>query len=350
MNNFLAQATLPLLRLTDPERAHRIGLRAIALGLAGRESGVDDPRLAVDAFGLHFPNPLGLAAGFDKNAESVAGLARLGFGFVETGTVTPLPQAGNPKPRLFRLAEDRAVINRMGFNNAGLAAYLAHLKRLPRQAVPIGANVGINKENAVPERDYPALVQAVAAHADYIVVNVSSPNTPGLRDLQSEDRLGAILRAIREQVPTRPPLLVKLAPDLAEAGLAAIVDTCCAEGVDGLIVSNTTITRPQTLKSRSAAETGGLSGVPLFALSTSVLRRVAEISAGRLVLIGVGGVASGEDVLAKLRAGAHLVQLYTAFGYEGPPLLRRIKRELLAALNHAGFSDVRAAVGADLRS
>ena len=350
MTMLLASTLLPLLRWMDPERAHSLALQGLALSLAGRDRTTDDPRLQVTVLGKRFSNPLGLAAGFDKNAVAIAGLSAIGFGFVETGTVTPRPQAGNPRPRLFRLTEDRAVINRMGFNNAGLQAYVARLKARRMGGVPVGANVGINKEGAEPLRDYPALVQAVAPHADYVVVNVSSPNTPGLRDLQGEDRLRDILQAINAAVPNRPPLLVKLAPDLADAGLAAIVEACISERVDGLIISNTTISRPPGLKSPQVSQPGGLSGAPLFPLSTAVLRRVAEIAAGRLVLIGVGGVFSGADVLAKLRAGASLVQLYSGFAYGGPAMIPRLKRELLTALQEAGFPDVTAAIGADLRS
>jgi dihydroorotate dehydrogenase len=348
----VASALMPLLRAADPERAHRLALLALRCGLAGRDTTPDDPRLEVRVLGLRFANPIGLAAGFDKNAEAVAPLSRLGFGFIETGTVTPRPQAGNPRPRLFRLEADRAVINRMGFNNGGLDAYLRNLAAgcaAARPGVPVGANVGINKDGAEPERDYPALVAAVATLADYVVINVSSPNTPGLRDLQGEARLRGILRAVREAVPQRPPLLVKVAPDLSEAGLEAVVSACVEGGAEGMIVSNTTISRPPGLRSPRANEAGGLSGAPLLALSTDVLRRAARLAAGRLVLVGAGGVASGADALAKLRAGASLVQLYSALVYEGPALVGRLRRQLLAALDEQGFASVADAVGADLR-
>ncbi|HET8997386.1 MAG TPA: quinone-dependent dihydroorotate dehydrogenase, partial [Acetobacteraceae bacterium] len=271
-------------------------------------------------------------------------LRRLGFGFVETGTVTPRPQQGNPRPRLFRLLPDDAVINRMGFNNGGLEAYLRRLAAVPRSDIPLGANVGINKEGADPPRDYPALIAAVAPHADYTVINVSSPNTPGLRDLQGEQQLRAILQAVAA-VPNRPPLLVKIAPDLSEPALAAIVETCVAEGVQGLIVSNTTISRPPGLHAPQARETGGLSGRPLFALSTTVLARAFRLARGRLVLIGVGGVLSGRDALAKIQAGASLVQLYTGFALHGPALIPWLKAELAQALAEAGFARVEDAVG-----
>jgi dihydroorotate dehydrogenase len=350
MTPAIASAVMPLLRGLDAERAHRIAFGALAWGLAGQDRTPDDARLALDTLGTRFANPIGLAAGFDKNAEALLPLARLGFGFVEAGTVTPRPQAGNPRPRLFRLEADRAVINRMGFNNAGLDAYLTRFRTFPRGVCPVGANVGINKDGADPERDYPALVKAVAPYADYIVINVSSPNTPGLRDLQGEARLASILAAVNAAVPQRPPLLVKIAPDLSADGIAAIVEAALVAGVEGLIVSNTTIARPPGLRSPAMTQAGGLSGAPLLGPSTDALRHAARAAAGRLVLIGVGGVASGADVLTKLRAGASLVQLYTAFAYAGPALVGRLKRELLAALDAQGFATVADAVGADLRS
>jgi dihydroorotate dehydrogenase len=347
MTPAIASTVFPLLRWMDPERAHDIALRALRLGLAGRTRDPDDSVLAVEAFGRHFANPIGLAAGFDKNAVAVPALLRLGFGFVETGTVTPRPQSGNPRPRLFRLQADRAVINRMGFNNAGLDAYIGRLAALPRGPVVLGANVGINKDGAEPERDYPALIAAVGPYADYVVINVSSPNTPGLRDLQGEAKLRAILRAVATHAPDRPPVLVKIAPDVTRDGLAAIVETCVAEGVQGLIVSNTTISRDPVLRSPEAREAGGLSGAPLFRPSTAVLARAYLLARGRLTLIGVGGVSSGQDALTKIRSGASLVQLYTAFAYAGPALIPRLKRELASALRAAGFASINDAVGSE---
>jgi len=346
MTSAVASAAIPLLRRMDAERAHDLALRALRLGLAGRDATPDDPSLAVTVLGRRFANPIGLAAGFDKNATAVAGLARLGFGFVEAGTVTPRPQPGNPRPRLFRLEHDRAVINRMGFNNGGLEAYVSNLAANAKRSVPLGANVGINKEGADPDRDYPTLIAAVAPHVDYAVINVSSPNTPGLRELQTEARLRAILRGVTT-VPNRPPVLVKIAPDLADGGIAAIVETCVAEGVQGLIVGNTTLSRPPGLRSRYASEPGGLSGRPLFSLSTRVLARAYQLANGRLVLIGVGGVSSGADALTKICAGASLVQIYTAFAYDGPSLIPRIKRELAVALRGAGFAHIQDAIGSD---
>ncbi len=344
MLSAIASALLPLLRRMDPERAHGIALRALRLGLAGHSSAPDDPVLAISVLGRAFSNPIGLAAGFDKGAVAAGALMRLGFGFVETGTVTPRAQSGNPRPRIFRLEADQAIINRLGFNNAGIDAYLCRLAGLSDRPVPVGANVGINKEGADPVRDYPALIAAVAPHVDYAVINVSSPNTPGLRDLQSEAQLGAILAAVSE-VAKRPPVLVKIAPDLAAEGIAAVVETCVAHGVQGLIVGNTTITRPAGLRSPHGNEPGGLSGLPLFALSNTVLARAFLLARGRLTLIGAGGVFSGGDALTKIRAGASLVQLYTGFAYHGPALIPRLKAELAAALKAAGFARIEDAVG-----
>ena len=345
MLSSLLSAAMPAFRLLDAETAHRLALRGLRLGLAGADTQRDDAALNVRTLGQVFTNPIGLAAGFDKNAEAVVPLMRLGFGFVEAGTVTPRPQPGNPRPRLFRLTQHQAVINRMGFNNAGIEAYCARLAGLPRLPAPFGANIGINKDGADPERDYPALVAAVTPFADYVTINVSSPNTPGLRDLQGEARLRAILQAITATVPVRPPLLVKLAPDLSDEGLEAVVATAVAEGAAGLIISNTTIARPPELTGHNASQAGGLSGAPLFARSTHMLARAHRLAGGRLTLIGVGGICSGADALAKIRAGASLVQLYTAFAYAGPALIPRLKQELLEALHEQGFATVAAAVG-----
>jgi dihydroorotate dehydrogenase len=358
MTTRLASALMPLIRSLDAETAHGLALRALNAGLAGADRGADDPVLATSALGLRFRNPIGLAAGFDKNAEAVAPLMRLGFGFVEAGSVTPRPQVGNPRPRMFRLEEDQGVINRMGMNNRGLEAFRARLAALPRPLPAVlGANIAVNKDDAVPERDYPALFAALAPVADYIALNVSSPNTPGLRDLQGEARLVSILQAIAavrghditavRRTDGGPPLLVKIAPDLAEDALGPLVEACVAHGVAGLIVSNTTIARPETLRSRHRAEAGGLSGQPLFERSTAMLRQVRRLSRGRLVLVGVGGIASGAQAYAKIRAGASLVQLYASFAYAGPALVPRIKTELAALLRRDGFPGVAAAVGVD---
>ncbi len=354
MTTRIASTLMPLMRGIDPERAHDLALRALRFGLAGADRSPDDPILATEALGLRFRNPIGLAAGFDKSAVAIGPLMRLGFGFVEAGSVTPKPQFGNPKPRLFRLAEDRAVINRMGMNNAGIAPFLARLAHLPspRPAV-LGCNIAINKEGAAPLRDYPALYTAVAPHAGYVAINVSSPNTPGLRDLQGEQQLREILAAVaaaRAAVEgPRPPILVKIAPDLSAGAVEPIVESALAHGIDGLIVSNTTIARPAPLRSALKSQAGGLSGPPLREASTALLKRVAKVTQGRLTLIGCGGVGSGAEALEKIKAGASLVQLYAAFAYDGPALIPRIKRELAAALRREGFSSVAEAVGVDAR-
>jgi dihydroorotate dehydrogenase len=349
MTPSLASLVTPLLRRLDAETAHGLALKGLAAGLAGRDGGQPDPILATEALGLRFANPIGLAAGFDKDAVAVLPLMRLGFGFVEAGTVTPRPQPGNPRPRLFRLEEDAAVINRMGFNNGGLEAYRARVEALARPLpAPFGANIGVNKEGADPQRDYPALYAALAPLVDYVVVNVSSPNTPGLRDLQGEERLAQILAGIGEVYREgNPPVLVKIAPDLADAALGPLVETCVSYGVSGLIISNTTIARPNTLRGENRSQAGGLSGAPLRDRATAVLRQCFRLAQGRLVLVGVGGIATGADALERIKAGASLVQLYTAFAYAGPALVPALKRDLAALLRRDGFASVADAVGVD---
>lgn len=345
----LASAAAPALRRLDPERAHALAVLALRLGLAGADRAPDDPSLAVHALGLRFSNPIGLAAGFDKDAKALRGLARLGFGFVEAGTATPRPQPGNPRPRVFRLEDDDAVVNRYGFNGEGFAAASARLARLPPGGLRarVGVNVGPNKDGDAA-RDLPVLVDAIAGASlgDYVTVNVSSPNTPGLRGWQSGGRLAALLAAVSAANRGRLPLLVKIAPDQEPGALEEVVEACAAEGAAGLIVSNTTIARPPSLRSPARAEAGGLSGAPLFEPSTRLLRDAYRLARGRLVLIGCGGVRTGADALAKIKAGASLVQLYTAFAYAGPALVPRLKRELLHALRAEGFARVEDAVGA----
>jgi dihydroorotate dehydrogenase len=343
----LDSAALALLHRLGPEHAHDLALWGLRLGLVRASHQADDPILATNAFGLHFANPIGLAAGFDKNAVAIVPLFRLGFGFVETGTVTPRPQYGNPRPRLFRLDADRAAINRMGFNNHGLMPYLSNVARRPRGLGVLGCNVGINKDNAEPLADYPALVEAVAPHADYVVINVSSPNTPGLRDLQGETRLRGILRAVAARVRSPPPILVKVSPDLSDEDLIGVVEASVTGGASGLIVSNTTAARPAGLHSAAADQTGGLSGTPLFDLSTAMLARAFLLARGRLTLVGVGGVSSGMDALIKIRAGASLVQLFTSLIFKGPHLIPRLKHELAVALRADGCSDLRQLIGID---
>lgn len=355
MSPELASRLMPLARLVDAESAHRLAVAALACGLIGPARRPPDPRLACRVMGLAFENPVGLAAGFDKQAEAIPALFRLGFGFVEVGGVTLRPQPGNPRPRVFRLAEDAAVINRYGLNSVGwprVRARITAVRAAGRLPGPLWLNVGLNKESADPNADYAALLADAAPLLDVLVVNVSSPNTPGLRDLQAGARLAALLDTAQAALATTAAtarLLVKIAPDLDDDALAAIVETAIARGVDGLVIGNTTIARPSSLRSRHAGETGGLSGRPLFAPSTRLLAKAARLAEGRLVLVGVGGIASGRDAYAKIRAGASLVQLYTAFAYQGPALIGRILDGLSAALAADGFASVADAVGADLK-
>lgn len=344
----LSSLARPVLRGLDPELAHTLTIKALGFANATRAAQPDDPRLRVNAFGLEFPNPIGLAAGFDKNAEVTEAMLGFGFGFVEAGTVTPRPQEGNPKPRVFRLPEDRAVINRLGFNNQGLEAARARLAALQNRPGIRGINIGANKDAADRVADYVKGLKELGPLASYMTVNISSPNTPGLRGLQNKAELETLLTALTEaraKLGRRVPLLVKIAPDLDEQACADIAEVTLAKGIDGLIVSNTTIARPSSLKSQRANETGGLSGAPLFVPSTEVLRTMRRLTQGRVTLIGVGGVASGADAYAKIRAGASLVQLYTALTYDGPALVERIKRELLQSLERDGLNAVANAVG-----
>ncbi len=347
----LIDAASRLLRLLPPESAHRLSLRLLTLSPPAllRRGSPDDPILAARLFGLDFPNPVGLAAGYDKNAEVFEPARHLGFGFVEIGSVTPRPQAGNPRPRLFRLGGDRAVINRMGFNNDGLDAVAARLARRRGPGI-VGANLGKNKESADAAADYAAGMRALGPHADYVVINVSSPNTPGLRALQGRAPLAALIATVlAARGANRPPLLLKIAPDLTQADKQDIAEVALSSGLDGLIVSNTTIARPAGLQGRAKGETGGLSGRPLFAPSTAVLADMYRLTGGRLPLVGVGGIAGAADAYAKIRAGASLLQVYTALVYEGPGLVERIKRGLAAQLRADGFTGIAQAVGADHR-
>ena len=343
-----------LFGLLDPETAHRAAIVALRCGLVGRAPAIDAPVLRTRVFGLTFPNPLGLAAGFDKDAEVTDAMLALGFGFVEAGTVTPLPQPGNPRPRLFRLDEDQAVVNRYGFNSRGLDAFVARLARRDKDRGIVGANVGKNKETQDAAADYEKGIEAVCAHADYLVCNVSSPNTPGLRRLQAraeiEKLLGRVLaaRARAAPVPLRPPaLLVKVGPDLSEEEVRDIAQVAIAAGIDGLIVGNTTIDRPAGLVSPLRTESGGLSGRPLRAHADACLAAMYRYTQGRIPIVGCGGVASGADAYAKIRAGASLVQLYSALVFHGPELIGRILADLAARLAADGFAHVADAVGAD---
>jgi dihydroorotate dehydrogenase len=339
-----------LLRRLPPETAHALALRLAAL--VPRLPGAPRPRLRTRLAGLELPHPLGLAAGFDKDALAFAGLLRLGFASVEVGTVTPRPQPGNPPPRLFRLLEDRVLINRMGFNNAGLEAVAARLARRDRRRGVVGVNIGVNRDSADPIADYREGVQRLGPLADYLVVNVSSPNTPGLRDWQRPERLAPLLAALvaaRDGAAgARPPLLLKLAPDLDLAQAAAIVEVALDCRIEGLVVANTTTARPDGLRSPHRHEAGGLSGAPLFEPSTRLLRQIAARVRGRLALVGVGGIDSAECAYAKIRAGASAVQLYTGLVYEGPGLVRRILDGLERLLDRDRLERLADAVGRDL--
>lgn len=380
----------PLLMALDAEAAHRLTIWALKQ-MRPKKPAPDDRILATNVFGLDFPNPVGIAAGFDKHGEAPLQLAALGFGFVELGSITPRPQPGNPRPRVFRLPEDRAVINRYGFNSVGVAQAGANLlrgfDRAPAavfpSAAPLGINLGKNKDTTAEAAaaDFATGAASLQALGAYFVVNVSSPNTPGLRALQGRGELEAILARVRaaldnpaDAVPkaqragaafpqgewmpveagaappaNRRPLLVKIAPDLAEADLADIAAVALAGHCDGLIVSNTTIRRPETLKGRHRAEAGGLSGAPLKPFALDTLRAIYRLTERRVPLIGVGGIASGADAYERIRAGASLVQLYTALVYEGPGLVARLKRDLAALLRRDGFAAVADAVGTDAR-
>ncbi|MEM7443573.1 MAG: quinone-dependent dihydroorotate dehydrogenase [Pseudomonadota bacterium] len=337
----------PILHALQPETAHNLTLVVLKLGLGPRMTSTDPPPLAIEVFGKSFANPIGIAAGFDKNAEVIRPLQRLGLGFVEIGSVTPRPQKGNPKPRMLRWREEEALINRIGFSGVGLDRVEARLKR-PRPHGIVGANLGKNKDTTEPEADYARSVRRIARLVDYLVVNVSSPNTPGLRDLQAASALTEIVTAVqaaRSEVGATTPILLKIAPDLSDEDLADVVRVALDKQLDGLIVSNTTISRPDNLPTSLAGEAGGLSGPPLMPKSTDMLRAVARDVAGRIPLVGVGGVASGADAYAKIQAGASLVQLYTALAYRGPRLVAEIKRDLAALLDRDGFSSVSEAVG-----
>lgn len=338
----------PVLHALDAETAHLLTVRALSC-LPARPPAPDPAALEQTLWGRRFPNPVGLAAGFDKNAETMAAMLGLGFGFVEAGTVTPRPQAGNPRPRLFRLPVDGAVINRMGFNNQGLDAYVARLRRYRERGGRglIAANIGKNKDTAAIADDYVICARAVAPYADFLVVNVSSPNTPGLRDLQGAEQLREIFGRIRDALDSPPPLVLKIAPDLSRAGIDSVAATTRELGLDGLIVSNTTIDRPASLKDPAKSQAGGLSGRPLFARSTAMIGAFAQILEDKVAIIGVGGIASGADAWAKIRAGASLVELYTALVYNGPALVDEIKAYLAQALADSGLARLEDAVGRD---
>ncbi|XP_033487426.1 dihydroorotate dehydrogenase (quinone), mitochondrial [Epinephelus lanceolatus] len=359
---FYANQLMPILqRVVGAETAHVLAVKMIGLGLVPLNRYQDPASLEVNALGLKFRNPIGIAAGFDKHGEAVDGLYKVGFGFVEVGTITPKPQEGNPKPRVFRLSADHAVINRYGFNSCGLAEAQQRLKargdtqqQLSKAGLPLGINLGKNKLSQDAGADYLEGVRELGPLADYLVVNVSSPNTPGLRDLQGKAELRQLLHTVLKerdalQGDRKLPVLVKIAPDLTTQDKQDIADVVTELGVDGLMVSNTTVSRPETLQDPHKSEVGGLSGQPLKDLSTRTVREMYNLTKGKVLIIGIGGVASGQDALDKIRAGASLVQLYTALAYQGPPVVTKIKRELEHLLKEQGFSSVSEAVGADHR-
>jgi dihydroorotate dehydrogenase len=346
----------PLVHCLPPEMAHALGIFALRAGILPSAPSLRYSELTLNVLGHSFPNPIGLAAGFDKNAAATARVLAQGFGFVEAGTVTPKPQAGNPKPRIFRLAEDEAVINRLGFNNHGLEAFAARLRRRDRGCGIVGANIGKNKDSADAVADYAHCLRIVYPHADYITINISSPNTPGLRALQKRAALIELLTqltAVRDECAIahgrHVKLLLKVAPDLDHQEKEDIADKAPDCGIDGIIVGNTTLSRPTNLKSWDAAEQGGLSGKPLFDLSTQVLKDFYRLTGGRILLVGTGGIASAADAYRKIRAGATLVQLYTALVYQGFGLVREIEEGMLALLKQDGFTHISEAIGADVR-
>ena len=345
--------SLPLLRWFDPEDAHRLAIHGLKF-LPPARPRPDDQKLAVRAFGLNFPNPIGMAAGFDKNAEVPDALLRLGFGFVEVGTVTPKPQGGNPRPRLFRLERDEAVINRFGFNSDGAEAVLRRLAVRAHFGGIVGVNVGANKDSGDRTADYVKLIETFAPVASYFTVNVSSPNTPGLRNLQQAEMLDDLLaRAIDARERVRKiagdsPVLLKIAPDLSLGELDDVVQIARSRRVDGMIVSNTTLARPSTLREQNRArESGGLSGRPLFRLSTRMVAETYVRVEGAFPLVGVGGIDSGGAALTKIRAGASLIQVYSALVYKGLGLVEDIKNDLAATLLRTGRDSLSEIVGAD---
>jgi dihydroorotate dehydrogenase len=338
----------PLLFQIDPETAHGLAIKALSTGMHPAVRPDRDPRLSRRLFGLQFANPLGIAAGLDKNAEVPDALLALGFGFVEAGTITPLAQPGNPKPRMFRLVADHGVINRLGFNNEGHAAARRRLEARRAKGGLVGVNIGANKDATDRIADYVAGIEAFSDLASYFTVNVSSPNTPGLRDLQAKGALDELLTRVleaRDRQARRVPVLLKIAPDMAEAGLADVAEVALARKIDGVIVSNTTISRPKLIDSATAKEAGGLSGRPLFRLSTIQLARFRKMVGPTMPLIGVGGIESAETAFAKIAAGADLVQLYSGFVYGGPGLPADILAGLSRILDRRGLPSIAEAVG-----
>lgn len=344
--NVIERLGLAALHRLDPEKAHDLSLKALRSGLAPLSGGYSTPRLRTTVAGLDLPNPVGLAAGYDKNAVALNALAKAGFGFVEVGAATPRPQPGNPQPRLFRLSEDRAVINRFGFNNEGMEAIAARLAKRPDGMV-LGLNLGANKDSEDRAADFAKVLTRCGAHVDFATVNVSSPNTEKLRDLQGKAALSALLAGVMEArtgLDRAIPVFLKIAPDLSDDELAEVAEVALASGLDAIIATNTTLSR-DGLMSTHRGEMGGMSGAPLFEKSTRVLAKLSKLTEGKLPLIGVGGVGSPEQAYAKIRAGASAVQVYSAMVYEGMSLIPRLSRGLDALLEKDGFANVADAVG-----
>lgn len=345
----------PAIFTIDPENAHGMTIKALKSGIIKSCKRVESPKLEQELFGVSFKNPVGMAAGFDKNAEVISPLLKLGFGFTESGTVTPKPQGGNPKPRIFREPKSGSVINRMGFPNGGLRVFKPHIESfLADQNRPqgiLGINIGMNKEQKKPAEDYCALIKELAPLADYLTVNISSPNTPGLRDLQQKDVLAQLITEMKETLSqtcpqNAPALLIKLAPDLSEEQQQDIAATLLETQIDGVILSNTTLDRPETLPEEFRAQPGGLSGTPVRDKSTAIIKNFYRLTDGKLPIIGVGGISTAEHAYEKIKAGASLVQLYTGMIYQGPNIANSINSGLLELLEKDGFSSIYEAIGA----
>ncbi len=346
----------PAIFTIDPENAHGLTIKAMKRGIIKSCKHISSPKLEQRLFGVNFKNPVGMAAGFDKNAEVISSLLKLGFGFTESGTVTPKPQGGNPKPRIFRDPKSGSVINRMGFPNGGLRVFKPHIEEfLADEKRPdgiLGINIGMNKEQKNPADDYCSLIKELAPLADYLTVNISSPNTPGLRDLQQKDVLSALIDEMKETLTQTcpsdaPALLIKLAPDLNEEQQEEIASTLVATNIDGVILSNTTLDRPESLPEEFRAQPGGLSGTHVKEKSTAVIHNFYRLTNGKLPIIGVGGISTAEHAYEKIKAGASLVQLYTGMIYQGPDIANQINAGLLELLENDGFSSICEAIGSD---
>jgi len=354
---FYKSVLMPTLQTVfDPEQAHNLSVKLLSYGVPLMFNKFEHESLKTEVLGLKFENPVGIAAGFDKHAEAMCGLGQIGFGFVEVGSITPLPQDGNQKPRVFRLPEDNAVINRYGFNSCGHEVAKKRLKDFKSsksdQKLVLGVNLGKNKTSNTPNKDYSSGVKTLGMYADYIVINVSSPNTPGLRNLQDKEKLLSLCSEVlseRDNLPERPPVLIKIAPDLSNEDKQDIASVAKELDIDGIIVSNTTISRDSSLLSVNKVEKGGLSGGPVKKMSTELIGEMYKLTQGTVPIIGVGGIANGEDAYEKIKNGASLVQLYTAFTYSGPPIVNSIKRDLVNLLKQDGFSRVSDAVGVNIR-